>query len=143
MRDFTKQRAVKGLVRALAVILAVSGIGVVGAAPARAGSGGGCLGSAVQACISLSGGTTLVADLYMNVAFDSSRCTAYITIEKSNGARPSGGPYNIQSNGRRGPVTSNIITAPPTSGSAVNRVDIYTCAGAFHHTVRSKVQYYP
>jgi hypothetical protein len=110
---------------------------------ASAGSGGGCNGAAIQACISLSGGTTLVADLYQNGAPDSSRCTAYIEIRKSNGNSVWGGPYDIKSNGRRGPVTNNIVTAPPTSGSAINRIHVYTCAGNFHHTLDSKRQYYP
>ncbi len=136
----------KRMLRRLAVAAAATMlVPIVAAQPAQADVTiqGGCSGSAVASCISLSGGTTLVADLYMNVAFDSSRCTAYIDILKSNGAwMAGGGPYNIQSNGRRGPVTKNIITLPPSHGSARNRVSIYTCDGRFHHYQYSPYQSY-
>jgi hypothetical protein len=79
----------------------------------------------------------------MNAAFDSSRCTAYLKLDVSSGNDVYGGPYNIQTNGRRGPLTKYIITAPPSSGSAVAIVDVYTCDGRKHHTVTSKRQYYP
>jgi hypothetical protein len=126
------------------VIAATAASGVfVASSPASAGTGGGCLGTAVASCISLDRGKTLVADLYQNSAPDSSRCTAYIEIRQSNGTNTWGGPYDIRSNGRRGPVRKDIITLPPTQGSAINRVHVYTCAGNLHHTVDSKRQYYP
>jgi hypothetical protein len=42
------------LVRGLLASMAVAGVALAGAQPAQAGSGGGCNGTAVQACISLS-----------------------------------------------------------------------------------------
>jgi|SRR6478609_379550 len=114
----------------------------------QAASGGGCAGDAFASCISYSGGF-VAADFYYNgLVGDPGYAYAAIEIIKSDnvtGTHSDWSPvYFITRNGHYGPFSKNVITAPPSHGSAINRLHVYSKSnGAEHYHQDSPRVYFP
>jgi hypothetical protein len=113
----------------------------------QAASRGGCRGSAFASCISYSGGS-VVADFYYNGSVgDPGYAYAAIEIIKSDsvsGTQSYWSPvYWVNHNGHYDPYRKSVITAPPSHGSAINRLHVYTSSGSQHYYQDSPRVYFP
>lgn len=132
----------------LSVLLAVGTAiaAMLVAPPAQAARGGGCTAYyAITACIPYhtTGGGQLRPDFYMNVTPDYSRCWAQMEIVTTNVGTTWSPMYRLNRTGRFGPLYVNVATLPASSGSAINRVHVYTCDWVAHGVYTSPRIYYP
>jgi hypothetical protein len=135
----------RGLLALAAAAIAITAALVV-APPAQAQRGGGCTPHfAVTSCIPYHavGSGELRPDFYLNVPPDSSRCWGRMEIVTTNIGTTWSPYYRLNRTGRFGPLTVPVGTLPPSSGSAINRVHIYTCSWVAHGIYTSPRIYYP
>lgn len=130
------------LARVAVIALALVASSVVAAQPTQAASGGGCTGAyPISVCISYQSGN-LVADFYMNATPDSTRRHAYLWIEPTNVSSSGKYYFEITRTGRFGNATRYVITIPPSSGSAVAKVQLYTSGWTPHGLYTGNRIYY-
>ncbi|MBE3008119.1 hypothetical protein IL992_02800 [Microbispora sp. NEAU-D428] len=121
--------------RAAVVPLAFAAL--LGVQPANAASGGGCTGAyPISSCISISG-SNAVGDFYMNAAPDISRYWYRLEVKTTNNGSKWTDYLRLDRMGRFGPIYQPIYTIPPTSGSAVTIVHVYTSGYVQHGTYTS------